>query len=448
MSQASSTACARTLSEALWARALNVIPAGTQTFSKGPGQFVEGVAPKYLKRGCGSHVWDVDGNEFIDYGMALGPVILGYANARVDEAIRAQLRDGITFTLMHPLEVELAELLTQVIPCAQMVRFGKNGSDATAAAVRLARAVTGRERIACCGYHGWQDWYIGSTSRYAGVPKAVQQLTSSFRYNDLASLETLFQAYPDEIAAVILEPVTTAEPLPGFLEAVRDLAHRHGALLIFDEVLTGFRIALGGAQEYFGVTPDLAAFGKAMANGMPLSAVVGRADLMRRFDDVFYSFTFGGEALSLAAAVATVQELMERPVIPHIWTLGRRLMEGYNELARMRGLENITRCVGYPCWPTLTFADARGPASSLLQTLFFQEAVKRGILSRAGMFLCGAHTSDDMDRTLAVYATALDVLRDAIQQGNMEERLEGALIEPVIRAVASAGKIVRGRQES
>lgn len=423
----------RTNSEVLWRRAQRLIPAGTQTLSKGPGQFVQGVAPKYLQRGQGSHVWDVDGNEFIDYGMALGPVILGYTYPRVDRAIRTQLKSGVTFTLMHPLEIELSELLASVIPCAEMVRFGKNGSDATSAAVRLARAYTGREHIACCGYHGWQDWHIGSTSRNAGVPRAVRELTHRFAYNDLSSLEAIFSGYPGEMAAVILEPTTAIPPQPGFLEGVKALAHRHRALLIFDEVLTGFRMALGGAQEYFRVTPDLASFGKAMANGLPLSALVGRRDIMQHLNEVFFSFTAAGETLALAAGVATIRELQERPVLPHIWGLGQRLLAGYNALVHEQNLEQISRCIGYPCWPTLTFSDGPAGPSKWVQTLFMQEIVKRGVLTRAGMFLSYSHTSEDIERTLSVFGEALDLVGDACRRRNVRERLEGDLIEPVIR---------------
>ncbi|MCL6648799.1 MAG: aminotransferase class III-fold pyridoxal phosphate-dependent enzyme, partial [Chloroflexi bacterium] len=255
---------------ALKARAARRIPTLAQTFSKAPTQFVQGVAPVYLERGAGSHVWDVDGNEYIDYPMALGPVILGHNEPAVTAAAIAQLERGIAFSLPHPLELELAELLVEVIPCAEMVRFGKNGSDATSGAIRAARALTGRDLIACCGYHGWQDWFIGTTSRSRGVPAAVRALTRVFRYNDLASLEQVFAEHPGQVAAVILEPVGVVPPQPGFLEGVRELAHRHGALLIFDEVVTGFRLALGGAQQLFGVTPDLACFGKALGNGFPV----------------------------------------------------------------------------------------------------------------------------------------------------------------------------------
>ena len=234
-----------TRSEEYFARAEKVIPSATQTFSKGHTQFVRGVAPLFLQRAQGSHVWDVDGNEYIDYPMALGPIVLGHNDPDVDAAVRAQLADGIAFSLPHPLEVEVSELLTEIIPCAEMVRFGKNGSDATSGAVRVARAYTGRERIAACGYHGWQDWYIGATTRHRGVPAAVRELTHLFAYNDVASLDRLLDAHPGQFAAVIMEPVGVVEPAGGFLEQVAARARAHGAVLIYDEVVTSFRVALG-----------------------------------------------------------------------------------------------------------------------------------------------------------------------------------------------------------
>ncbi|MCU0923369.1 MAG: aminotransferase class III-fold pyridoxal phosphate-dependent enzyme, partial [Burkholderiaceae bacterium] len=242
-------------SQRLLARAASVIPAYTQTLAKGPTQYVQGVAPAYLRRGQGCRVWDVDGNEFIDYTMGVGPISLGYAYPAVDAAIQRQLADGITFSLMHPLEVELAERLHYLVPNAEMVRFAKTGAEATSAAVRLARAYTQRDNVLCCGYHGWHDWYIGVLGRSAGVPQAVQDLTHTFAYNNAGSLRS---AIDRDTACVILEPLTFELPTEGFLAEVQAICREHGALLIFDEMWTGFRLALGGAQETFGVTPDLA----------------------------------------------------------------------------------------------------------------------------------------------------------------------------------------------
>jgi glutamate-1-semialdehyde 2,1-aminomutase/spore coat polysaccharide biosynthesis protein SpsF len=422
-----------TRSEEYFARAEKVIPSATQTFSKGHTQFVRGVAPLFLQRADGSHVWDVDGNEYIDYPMALGPIVLGHNDPAVDAAVRAQLADGVAFSLPHPLEVEVSELLTEIIPCAEMVRFGKNGSDATSGAVRVARAYTGRERIAACGYHGWQDWYIGATTRHRGVPQAVRELTHLFTYNDLASLQRLFDAHPGEIAAVIMEPVGVVEPADGFLERVAALARSHGAVLIYDEVVTSFRVALGGAMERYRVTPDLACIGKAMANGFPISAVVGRRDIMQVFDEIFFSFTFGGEALSLAATKATITKVREGDVIPHLWRQGRRLQDGYNALAAERGLGALTRCIGLPPRTVLTFADRQGRDSLAMKSLFQQEVVRRGILNTGGFNICYRHSDHDVEQTLRACRAALEVLAQAVEADDVEARLAGPVIQPVFR---------------
>jgi glutamate-1-semialdehyde-2,1-aminomutase len=421
-------------SQALGQRAERVIPSGTQTFSKGPTQFVRGVAPMFLESGRGSHVWDVDGNEFIDYAMALGPIILGHAFPEVDDAVEAQIRRGIAFSLPHPLEVEVAEMLVEIVPCAEMVRFGKNGSDATSGAVRAARAFTGREMIACCGYHGWQDWYIGTTTRSLGVPAPVKRLTAPFDYNDLASLERIFAEHPAQVAAVIMEPVGIVPPEPGFLEGVRELTRREGALLVYDEVVTGFRLALGGAQELFGVEPDLAAVGKAMGNGFPIAAVVGRADVMEIFDEIFFSFTFGGEAASLAAAAATLTVLRERDVLPHLWAQGQVLHDGFNALAKHFELDEVARCVGlFPRTVLSFFATASHPPL-LLKSLFQQECLRRGVLFTGGQNISFSHSDADVEHTLRVYRAAFEVLRKGIADGDPEALLDGVPVEAVFRA--------------
>jgi len=417
----------------LKAQAERLIPSCSQTFSKGPSQFVQGVAPVFLARGSGSRVWDVDGNEYIDYPMGLGPVILGHNYPTVSEAVTRQLQNGSAFSLPHPLEVEVAELLVDMIPCAEMVRFGKNGSDVTSAAVRVARAYTGRDLIACCGYHGWQDWYIGTTTRRRGVPQAVQELTLSFEYNNSESLARLFARHPDRIAAVIMEPVGVEDPRADFLPQVRDLARQHGALLVFDEVVTGFRVALGGAQQHYGVTPDLGCFGKAMANGFPLSAIVGRRAVMELFDEIFFSFTFGGEAVSLAAAKATIHEMREKNVIGHLWEQGQRLKDGYRVLARRYGLEKMTECQGLPPHTVTVFRDRRGQESLALKSLFMQECLKRGVLFSGVQNICFSHSAGDIDQTLRVYRSALEILADAVAADDIHDRLEGEPVQPVFR---------------
>ncbi len=417
----------------LKARALELIPSCTQTFSKGPSQFVQGVAPVFLSRGQGSHVWDVDGNEYIDYAMALGPVILGHNYPAVTEAVIRQIRDGISFTLPHPLELEVAELLVRIVPCAEMVRFGKNGSDATGGAVRAARAFTGKQVIACCGYHGWQDWYVGTTTRDRGVPEATKALTVSFNYNDMKSLERVLVENKGNVAAVIMEPIGVEEPRDGFLQNVRDLTKREGVVLIFDEVVTGFRLALGGAQEYFGVKPDLACVGKAIANGYPLSAVVGRRDIMRIFDEIFFSFTFGGDTASLAAAVATITEMREKNVIAYLWQQGEKIQEGYNVLAKELGVDGFTKCIGLPPRTVATFRDKDGTESLELKSLFQQECLKRGVLFSGGHNICYSHTDRDIEETLRTYRAAMEILADSIKAGDTKQRLEGPPVQPVFR---------------
>jgi len=416
-------------SNELYARATGLVPAYTQTLAKGPGQYVRGVAPAYLQRGKGSHVWDVDGNEFIDFNMAIGPLALGYAYEPVDRAIREQLADGITFSMMHPLEVEVAELIRDVIPNAKMVRYGKSGADVTSAAVRLARAFTGRSRVLCCGYHGWHDWYISVTDRHRGIPQAVQDLTFTFSYNDLGSL---LDAMDDDTACVILEPMTFEEPKDDFLQRVQAACARNGSLLVFDEMWTGFRLALGGAQERFGVHADLMCYSKAIANGMPLAVLAGRADVMQLCEkDGFFFTTFGGEALSLAAAKATVRELREQRVPEYLDRQGQRLKNGYNNLARELDMP-YTRCLGAGCRSLVTF-DARGGQPLEMKSLVQQELFKRGMLWGGFHNMSFSHTDDDVAYALCAYRETLPILKRAVDEGRVLAALRGDPVEPVFR---------------
>ena len=420
---------------AAWSETLSLIPGGAQTFSKMPMQHVDGVSPKYICRGKGCYVWDLDGNRYIDYMCGLGPVILGHADSEINHAVFEQMENGISPSLPSLLETQLARKLVELIPCAEMVRFGKNGSDVTSAAIRAARGITGREKVAICGYHGWQDWYIGTTSRNKGVPRAVQDLSLTFSYNDISSLEKLFADHQDEVAAVILEPVNFYEPAGDFLKKVREVTHAAGALLIFDEVITGFRMGLGGAQKHYGVTPDLACFGKAMANGFPISAVVGKREYMEVFEDIFFSFTFGGETASIAAALATIEAMERRNTIDHIRSAGDQLMSGYTEIVAKLGCGAMTRMIGFPWWPEYLFFDLDGKPSLEIQSLFQQEIVRRGILTRAGMMITGAHQVADIDQTLQVFDEALEVVWTAVCDGKVLELLDGEVIQPVIRQV-------------
>lgn len=413
--------------------AAKLIPSLSQTFSKGPTQFVQGAAPAFLQKAKGSHVWDVDGNEYIDYSLGLGPIILGHNYERVSKAVVRQIEDGTTFSQPHPLEVEVSKLLTQIIPCAEMVRFGKNGSDVTAGAIRVSRAFTGKKHIANCGYHGWQDWCIGTTTRNLGVPKETSDLTHPFNYNDIDSLKKVLQDYKNDIAAIIMEPATSVDPKPGFLEEVRALATQHGAVLIFDEMVTGFRFGIGGAQEYYKVTPDLACFGKAIANGYPLAAVVGKAPIMKMFDDIFFSFTFGGETLSLVAARETIREMQEKPVFAHINEMGRRLMDGFNVLAKEMQLDHILRCYGFSCRNIIEFKGKTDEESLLMKSYFQQECIKRGILFVGYHNICFSTSRADVDHTLLVYKTAMELFQQALQKSDWSSRLEGTPVSAIFR---------------
>lgn len=407
-----------------------LIPNCSQTFSKSYLQFSVGASPLFVEEGKGAYIKDLDGNLYIDYSMGLGACILGYAFKPILERLQIQLKKGTIYTLPHKLELELAETLNQIIPCAQMVRFGKNGSDVTSVAVRLARAYTGRDTVVCCGYHGWQDWYIGTTTLNKGVPKAVKNLTLTFEYNNIDSLKKLFEEYQNQIACVIMEPVGVEEPQEGFLLQVKELVHKNGALLIFDEVVTGFRFSLGGAQEFFGVVPDIACFGKAMGNGMPISAIVGRRHVMELLEEVFFSFTFGGETLSIASAIAVINFMKEEEVIPYLWEKGTKLKEGITKLIENKELEELVIVKGYPVRFVLDFL---GDEALKLKTLFQQECAKRGVLFSGSHNISYSHTDAEIEKTLQVYDEVLDIVKFAHEYSMIDELLEGQVLQPVFR---------------
>ena len=408
------TAHAITESNRLWERARRVIPGGTQTLSKGPTQFVDGVSPKFLARGKGSHVWDVDGNEYIDWPMALGPILLGYDYPPVTQAAIAQIHEGTTFTLMHPKEVELAERLVEVIPCAERVRFAKNGADATGGAIRAARALTGREHVVATGYHGYHDWYIATTELNAGVPRLHQELTHTAPFNDLQAQQAALVEH--EPAAVIME-LPGMEPDRGYLQAAIDAAHRHGAVFILDEIVTGFRYARGGAHELYAIRPDLACLGKGMANGYPLAAVVGSEAAMAPFEEIFFSMTYSGETVSLAAALATLDVLDSEPVIEHVWACGAQLRDGIAGLADQVSFG--VKLLGNPPRSALTFHEESGTESLALRALFLQECHRRGVLFGVPMFPTYSHSQADVSRTVAVVGSAFEVMEAAHSAGEV-----------------------------
>ncbi len=420
-------------------RAEKVIPACSQLLSRGPYVHPFGAYPIYIEKGKGSHVWDVDGNEYIDWSSALGPTILGYCHPAVNKAIERQLKKGLVFSLEGTLQVELAEFLYEIIPCAEMVRFGKHGSDATSMAVKCARSYTGREKIAYCGYHGWQDWFV-VTGVPRGIPKAYMDYIFRFEYNKIETLEKIFSEHQNEIAGVIMEPTHDKPPEKGFLAKVKELAHKNGALFILDEVITGFRFGLGGAQEYFKVIPDLATFGKAIANGMPLSALVGRREFMEEFDfgKAFFSSTFGSELASMAAAIATLNFLKNTNAIENIWSAGRAFKNRYNETAKIFGLSDglthrtdfKTECRGYPPFLTIAFEGSSSEKTLILKSYFLQETAKRGILFGHIQLPNEGISTEEVARSN--YAV-LEVLSEMakIGQDGLEKHLTGEVIKTV-----------------
>lgn len=419
-------------SEAFWARAEKSILSGTQLYSKGPETHIRGVSPIYIERGAGAHVWDPDGNEYIDYDMGLGPILLGYCYGPVDDAVMAQLHRGMGFSLVSPPEVEYAELCQKHIPSAGKVRFLKTGSSATEAAIRIARAYTGKKHVIRGEYHGWHEWTASAESvRQKGIIPEVRQYVHRFEYNELEMAAKIFKEHRGDVAALITEPVILEAPNPGFLEGLKALCAENDALLIFDEVVDGFRFSIGGAQAYFGVTPDLSTFGKAAANGMPLSIVAGTREIMDAVDKgIFISTTFGGETLSLAAGTAVMRELESKPVNARIWSLGERLKRETNEMAKRIGVQIELK--GYPCRMAFDYRDDKGKHEWLYNSLFMQECVKRGVLLGWSIFPCYSHTDADIDLTLDVFQDAMRVYRKALDSGNPAAYMEGQPLKIVL----------------
>lgn len=412
-------------------RAEKIIPLGTQTFSKSHLNFVRGAFPFFLERGQGAHVWDIDGNEYIDFLLALMPVILGYNDTDVNHAINEQMTKGISFSLASELEVELAEKLIELIPCAEMVRFGKNGSDVTAGALRVSRAFTGRDKVAVCGYHSWHDWYISATHYNLGVPSIEKSLINTFQYNNLDSLEELLKKEPDNYAAIIMEPANAVEPHAGFLEGVRALADQYGVVLVFDEIVTGWRAHLSGAQFLYGVTPDLSCFGKAMGNGMPISALVGRKDIMQIVEKVFLSSTFGGETLSIAAAIATIEKMIATDAIPKMLETASWLRENINQKILKHKMAEYISIEGVTWWPRVVWNEAAPEDKMLATSLLRQELAEAGILQGQGLNICLSH-HDEITRNEIInrWDKALSDLLPAFSSDNPSDHLRGSLMKP------------------
>jgi glutamate-1-semialdehyde aminotransferase len=431
-----------TKSNQLYERAIKVIPGATQTLSKGADRFVNGVSPKFISHGIGSHVWDVDENEYIDWPMGLGAILLGYGVVTVSNGL------GSTFTLPHDSEVDLAEKLVEIIPCAEMVRFCKNGSDATEGAVRIARAVTGRKHIAYCGYHGSHDWSAVTGGLLRGL--IDDGYVHRFEYNNLDSLESIVSEF--ECAAVIMEQglekpkIFSSKTYIGegkfdtnyegnFLQMAKVVANSHWSLFILDEIVTGFRYALGGASELYNVRPDLACYGKAMGNGLPISAIVGKREYMQTLTEgVFFSNTFSGETTAIAAALKTIEIVQRENVIPQLWEKGTALRAWIQNAADVVGLKINLR--GNPVRSVLEIPDENGNNDLMAYSLFLQETHKRGVLFGIPIFPCWAHTDGDIKKTVEAVEAAFTFIKKAKDSGDpLVNFLEGDPIPPpIIRA--------------
>ena len=421
-------------------RAHGAIPGGAHTYAKGDDQY-PWLAPPMLVRGQGCHVWDADGHAYIEYGMGLRAITLGHAEPRLIGAAAQAMSHGINFVRPSPLELEYAEELIAEIPAAEMVKFAKNGSDVTTAAVKLARAYTGRELIALCADHPFfstDDWFIGVTDCDAGIPQNVQQQTLKFPYGDLAAVQRLFDEHPNEIACLMMEVETTQPPQAEYLQGMKSLAEKHGALLIFDEIITGFRWSLGGAQSVYGVTPHLATFGKAIANGFALAALVGQREFMERgglrhkHPRVFLlSTTAGAERHTLAIARETIAIYKQEPVVDVLHKRGAQLRDGVNSLVAKHGVGDCFELMGRNCNLIFVAKDQQGNRSQVFRALFMQELVRRGVLAPS-FVVSYAHSTEDIQRTLEAVDGALHVYAKALESG-ADRFLLGPPVKPVMR---------------
>ncbi|HEY0240598.1 MAG TPA: glutamate-1-semialdehyde 2,1-aminomutase [Friedmanniella sp.] len=432
------------------ARLHALVPGGAHTYARGADQYPDDMAP-VLVRGHGARVEDLDGNDYVEYGMGLRSVTLGHGYAPVVQAAARAAADGMSFSRPSVWELRAAETFLAQVPGAEMVKFAKNGSDATTAAVKAARAVTGRPLVALCRsqpFFSTDDWFISTTAMSAGIPPEHGSLTVTFPYNDLPALRALLDAHPGQVACVMLEAATgVTEPEPGYLQGLRDLADTDGFVLVFDEMITGMRWAVGGAQSVYDVTPDLSTWGKALGNGFPISALAGRREILeigglntdasRAF---LLSTTHGPETMSLAAYVAVVAAYAEHDVVATMERQGAKLAAAVNAAARDAGLDAYVQVRGRPSCLVFTTSDPAGQPSQPFRTLFLQELLDRGVLAQS-FVISAAHTDDDLAQTVAACTAALAVYARAIDDGSTDRWLRGRPVAPAVRALAEPRRL-------
>mgnify|MGYP001590612144 CR=1 FL=1 len=420
----------------------DLIPGGAHTYSKGDDQFPAN-APKVILRGKGAYVWSEDGKKYLDWCMGLRSVSLGHCYPAVNVAVAKQMKEGTNFGRPHISEFQLADLLIKTLPNAQMVKFAKNGSTVTTAAVKLARAYTGRKYVAFCKDHpffSYDDWFIGTTVCDSGIPKEISKLSLAFRYNDIGSLESLFGKYPEQIACVIMEVVTTVIPRANFLKKVQALCKKNGALFILDEMITGFRWGIKGAQAHYGLKPDLSTYGKGIANGYSVAVLTGRRDIMElgglhhKKPRVFLiSTTHGAETTGLAAAMAAIKEIKKKRVAGHLWEMGGVLKSGLEKLIKKHNLQKYVEILGFAPNLSTNFKEPNGNASPVLRTIFLQELAKRSILFQGYFAISYSHKSREISKTLKAFDSAMRVYKKVLRSDNFEKYLLGSVTKPVFR---------------
>lgn len=429
----------------LWKRALELIPGGTQLVSRRPTRFAQGVSPVYAKKAKGARIWDVDGNEYIDWVSGIAAIILGYCDPVVDEAVRQQISTGTMYSINHELEIELAEELCRTIPSCEMVRYAKCGGEGCAIAVRIARGATGRDKVLFCGYHGWHDWYLAANLAAAanlnahlfpgiepiGVPRALAETALPFPYGDLAALGTMLDDNKGQVAAIIMEPGRSETPPKDYLQGVRKLADQYGVVLIFDEVSSGFRIRLGGVQEFTGVTPDMTVLAKAISNGYPMGAIVGKRTVMEPAGRMFISSTYWSDTIGLRAALTTIRELRRREVPAYLDRLGTDLQNQLNRAAEDTGLK--VRCGGLSVHPALQFQEGDATLKSKLGTLFIQEMAKRGCHGYTSFYLNAAQGKSELDQTVGAAREVFALMQTGLERGTIDRLLECDLQQDAFR---------------
>ena len=397
--------------------------AAPSTFSKSLDDAAYSKIPFALKKGMGPYVYDYDRNKYIDTIMSLGAVIVGHSNKKINSEVIKQIKRGSTLSLTTKLEGDLAELLVDCIPSAELVRFGKHGNDATTVAIRLARHYTGKNHILFCGYHGWQDWYVSKTSMNTGIPKEISKYSHRFIYNSRESLDNLIDEFQNKIACIIMEPISKEKPKAGFLKYVRDISKKNNILLVFDEIVTGFRCDIGGYQKKSKIIPDLSCFSKAMGNGYPISALVGKKEIMKKSNEIFYSLTFGSEPISMAAAIATIKFIKKNNVLKKIDNNGSFFIKKLNELIERYNLNGYINIVGFSYKNILAIKGNDNISVDLVKNYLIQLLNSNKVLNLGYNIFSFSHDKNIIKKLLYRYEKSFFELSKSIEKDNIRTKI-------------------------